>query len=141
MSRAATSLGVPVAMAERRLVKRGIPLKNARPRIVGTDKEKKLCDMLLQGESRKAIAHALELRAAFIKDFLATRPELKAAWEAAHLHNQRELHRQQFASVLQQYPGWPIKTIRLMPGNGFQWLYNNDIEWLREVLTAIWRRC
>jgi hypothetical protein len=140
VSRAATSLGIPVAIAARRLVKRGVQLKNARPRIVGTDKEKELCEMLLQGRPRKAIAQSLGLRSAFIKDFLATRPELKAAWETAHFHNQRELHRQQFASVLQQYPGLPIKKIRLMPGNGFQWLYNNDIEWLREVLPAIWRR-
>lgn len=140
VNKAATSLGVPVAMAVRRLVKSGIVLKNARPRIVGSDKEKMLCDLLLQGKSRKAIADALGLRPAFIKDFLATRPELKAAWGVAHFHNQRDRHRQLLTSVLQQYPDLPVKTIRRLPGNGFQWLYNNDRDWLQEVLPAIWKR-
>jgi len=38
------------------------------------------------------------------------------------------------------HPGLPIKTIRRLPKNGSQWLYNNDREWLQEVLPAIWKR-
>jgi hypothetical protein len=82
----------------------------------------------------------LSIRAGFIKDYLFLRPELARKWKEAYLDRQRSDHRKAFLAVLSDNPGLPIKKIRRLPGNGFQWLYNNDLEWLRSVLPAIWRR-
>lgn len=140
VSRAAEVVGVPVTMATRCLDKQGIQRRDRRPRIIGTDKEKQLREMLHKGLSRRDIADVVGVRPAFIKDFLATRPELKELWVDAYRLRLRDHHRQQLTAALQQYPDLPIKTIRRLPGNGFQWLYNNDREWLQEVLPAIWKR-
>lgn len=96
--------------------------------------------MLLEGQNRSEIARVLSLRPAFIKDYLAQHPELKVQWETAHAAKETEKHRTQLLAVLNAHPGLPIKTIRRLPQNGFQWLYNNDREWLKEILPAIWKR-
>lgn len=140
VNRAATIIGVPVTQAARTLDKKGIHRPDRRPRVVGTAKEKQLQEMLREGLERKEIAQTVGVRPAFIKDYLATRPELKTVWEQAYHFNQRVLHRHQFKTALQQSPDLPIKSIRRLPGNGFQWLYNNDREWLQEILPAIWKR-
>lgn len=140
VNRAAAVVGVPVTMATRCLDKRGIQRRDRRPRIIGTVKEKQLREMLYKGFHRREIADAVGVRPAFIKDFLATRPELKAIWAVANRLRLRDHHRQQLTAALQEYPDLPIKTIRRLPGNGFQWLYNHDREWLQGVLPAIWKR-
>ena len=140
VSRAAAAVGVPVTLATRYLDKRRVQRQDRRPRIVGTGKEEQLREMLCSGLSRKEISDAVGVRPAYIKDFLATRPELKALWADAYRNRQRDQHRQQLMTAMKQNPSLPIKAIRRLPGNGFQWLYNNDKEWLAEVLPAIWRR-
>lgn len=141
VSRAAAKVGVPATLASRHLDKLGIQRRDRRPRIIGTDKEKQLRELLHEGRSRKEIALAVGVRQAFIKDFLAVRPDLKEIWAEAYYRCQRDLRRQQLTAALQQHPDLRIKTIRRLPGNGFQWLYNNDRDWLQEVLPAIWKRC
>jgi hypothetical protein len=96
--------------------------------------------MLSDGRTRTEIAESLTLRPAFIKDYLAQRPELKIQWEIANTARETEKHRAQLLNALEAHPGMPIKTIRRLPKNGFQWLYNNDKKWLQEVLPTIWKR-
>ena len=107
---------------------------------MGTPRENQLCEMLREGHTRTEIAKSLTLRPTFIKDDLAQRPELKSQWAAAYTARETEKHRAQLLVALNAHPGLPIKAIRRLPKNGFQWLYNNDREWLQEVLPAIWKR-
>lgn len=140
VTRAASTLGISVTNASKFLDKRASVPREHRPRIVGTAKEDQLCRLLRQGLSRKEISASLGLRLNFIKDYLSLRPELRHRWEEAHRQRRREIHREQLLTMLEAYPGLPIKAIRRLPNNGFQWLYNNDIKWLRETLPAIWKR-
>jgi hypothetical protein len=140
VSSAAEILNIPAGEALAHLNRRTDVSRVRRPHIVGTLREKQLRDMLLEGENRSEITRVLSLRPAFIKDYLAQHPELKVQWETAHAAKETEKHRAQLLAVLNAYPGMPIKTIRRLPQNGFQWLYNNDRDWLREVLPAIWKR-
>lgn len=140
VNRAASTLGVSVTSATRFLDKRASVPREHRPRIVGTAKEVQLCRLLRQGLPRKEISVSVGIRRAFIKDYLSLRPELRSRWKEAHRQRQRKMHREQLLTILQAYPGLPIKAIRRLPNNGFQWLYNNDIKWLREILPAIWKR-
>ena len=139
VSSAAKMLGIPIPQAIRHMTVAGGKYQR-RSRIVGTSKEAELVSRLNSGESRQFIAATLCIRTSFIKDYLATRPELKRSWQAANFMFERDKHRKQLLSTLAAHPGLPIKKIRLVPGNGFQWLLNNDREWLREQLPAIWHR-
>lgn len=136
----AQSMGIPVTQATRTLDKLGAEGRIRRPRIVGTARERELCKLLSDGQSRAHISSALCVRPAFIKDYLSTRQALKHQWADAYARRQREHYRRRLTEVLRTHPDLPIKAIRRLPGNGFQWLYNHDREWLREVLPAIWKR-
>ena len=140
VSSAASALNIPAEVALAHLHRRTDVERRRRPHIVGTPRENQLREMLSEGRTRTEIAESLSLRRAFIKDYLAQRPELKAEWQAANRARETEAHRAQLLAVLNAHPGMPIKTIRRMPRNGFQWLYNNDREWLQAVLPAIWKR-
>lgn len=136
---ASSTLELPVVQAVRYLQRHGVPYRKRR-RIVRGDKEPALVALLMQGVDRGEIASKLGIRRSFIKDYLATRPLLKSAWEAAAFARERASHRERFLGVLRENPGLPVKRIRLVPKNGFQWLYNNDRDWLEEQLPAIWRQ-
>lgn len=137
---AAGVLNIPAGEALAHLNHKNDVSRSRRPHIVGTPREIQMRRMLNEGSSRSEIAKALSLRSGFIKDYLARHSELKAHWERAHTAKELEKRRAQFMATLSSNPGVPIKTIRRMPKNSFQWLYNNDREWLQTVLPAIWKR-
>jgi hypothetical protein len=139
VNKAAQELGVPTGQATKYLDKVGIN-REKRPRIVGTEKEARLRKLLSDGVERGEIAEELSIRPSLIKDYLAAHPELASEWKTKYLTKHRARYREHFLKVLSDHPGLPIKTIRRIPGNGFQWLYINDLEWLRSMLPAIWRR-
>lgn len=135
----AQAIGAPVTQLVRYVQKEGIEY-STRSRIVGSDVEPELIALLKTGRTRSSIALRLGIRRTFIKDYLADRPMLKAEWEEQHRDRLRSSHRLRFTRTLARNPGVPIKKIRLLPKNGFQWLYNNDREWLLKVLPALWKR-
>ena len=139
VSSAAKMLDIPIPQAVRYMDAAGAKYQR-RLRIVGTSKEAKLVNRLTCGESRQSIASNVGIGTSFIKDYLATRLELKQRWQTENFMHKRDEHRQQLLSTLAAHPELPIKKIRLIPGNGFQWLLNNDREWLQQQLPAIWRR-
>lgn len=135
----ASQLGVPVKQAIRLLNRFNTPYLR-KPRIVGTSKEAVLEQALRAGKHRTEICRELGVRNDFIKDYLASRPELRSTWESMHAARLKQEYRDRFLAVLAENPTLPIKIIRRLPGNGFQWLYNNDRDWLREILPSIWKR-
>jgi len=136
---AAKILDISVKQATRHLESQKIEFKR-RPRIVGTYTEKQLIEMLKRGESRRQIIQTLGIRASFIKDYLAKEPELKKSWEDIHFLRKRDEFRDQFLKTLAAFPTMPIRQLKRIPGNGFQWLYNNDRNWLKLHLPAIWNK-
>lgn len=140
LNQAAPLVGTSVSVAAKFIDKAGSIQRERRPHIVGTEKEYLMRRLLDEGMPRAEIAREVGIRRGFIKDYFANHPDQKVRWEEAHLARQRTAHRTQFATLLDANPGLSIKAIRLLPKNGFQWLYNNDREWLREILPAIWKR-
>nr|WP_294864480.1 TnsD family Tn7-like transposition protein [uncultured Pseudogulbenkiania sp.] len=139
VNRAAAAVGVSVSSATKFLDRHGIT-HSRRPRIVGSDRETQLIQLLKLGLDRREIAQRTGVRQAFIKDYLACHTDLRDLWRKENKIKQRGLHRKQLMTTLQNNPELPIKSIRLLPSNGFQWIYNHDRAWLQEILPAIWKR-
>ncbi|MCP5296731.1 MAG: hypothetical protein H6952_04510, partial [Zoogloeaceae bacterium] len=89
------------------------------------------------GKARQEISSELCIRTGFIKDYLANHPQIKSAWVQAWREKQRKSYRKHFLGVLKDNPGIPMNQIKRISGNGFQWLYRNDKEWLTENLPTV----
>lgn len=139
VQKAAMALDTSTTSAIRFLDKNCIN-RERRPHIIGTDKEKRLCLLLAQGRPRKEIAEAVGVRRTFIKNYLSLHPEQRNQWDSEKRQKDTRTHRQHFLKALRDHPELPIKTIRRLPQNGFQWLYNNDLEWLRSILPGLFHR-
>lgn len=131
-------LEIPTAQGLKVLKKVGVS-HHQRPRV--TPEIKRALEKLLQaGTCREEIVKRLGVRKSFIKDYLAELPELRAQWEKALAVGRAARYREHFLKVLDENPGVPIKRIRRISGNGFEWLYRNDREWLIENQPGIWHR-
>lgn len=136
---ASNQIGVSPTMAIRFLEKSGTSFER-RARVLTPELRQRLDEMLRCGERRDEIAKTLSIRTGYIKNYLTQNKELKAAWSTANQQKVLNQYRKRFLQVLCDNPGVPIKRIRRMPMNGFQWLFRNDREWLEKHLPAIWHR-
>jgi hypothetical protein len=136
----ATSVGnelnVPSLKAVPNLKTRGEG-SGCQPRVLTLELKMRLHALLFAGKDRKEIVAELGVRGAFIKDYLAKQPALRSAWLDANMRNKKANYRKSFLSVLDTYPGVPIKKIRRIKGNGFDWLYRHDLDWLRIHLPSM----
>lgn len=78
VSSAAGTLNIPAEEALAHLNRRNDVVRPRSPHIVGTPLENQLREVLREGGTRTEIAESLSLRPAFIKDYLARHPKLKA---------------------------------------------------------------
>ncbi len=136
---ACRELGIQTAQGIRQLKKERVAYRR-RPRILTDEVSKALEDLLRAGADRGEIALQLGVRKSFIRDYLVGKRELHAAWKQAAAAERAIRYRSHFLRVLEDNPGVPIKRIRNIRGNGFEWLYRNDRAWLAENLPGIWRR-
>lgn len=139
VSRAAREVGINLQLALALLKEQDVSYK-ARPRIIGTAREKHLVLCLERGDDPNEIARELSVRRSFIKDYLAARPGLRAIADVANLARRRDWYRSRFQNILADNPSLPIKRIRREMNSGFEWLYRNDREWLEAALPGIWHR-
>lgn len=139
VNQASQLLGIDPARAIALLVEMEVPYET-RPRIVGTEIERKLVERLETGEEPALVSSTLSIRRGFIRDYLATRPELRRRHSEKLFCARREAYRTKFLKILASNPSLPIKRIRRETDSGFEWLYRNDRDWLAENLPGIWHR-
>lgn len=133
---AAAELGVSVTQATKYLKKNNVPYKS-RARIVNTEKEAALNLALRSGKERAEICKQLGIRRAYIKDYLAKHPDLKAHWAEARQAQLITRYRKNFISLLNANLGVPVKRLKKIPGNGIQWLQRHDRRWLEDNLPVL----
>ncbi len=136
---ASNEVGVTATTAIRFLKRSGIPYER-RPRVLTSELKRRLDEMIRRGDQRDDIAKALSIRTSYIKNYLTQNKALRDAWIVANHEKICLSYRAHFLRVLQDNPGVPIKRIRRIPKNGFEWLYRNDRAWLEVNLPGIWRR-
>lgn len=135
---AAKQLGLPVGQATRYLKNEGVEYRR-RPRVLNSDMETILRELLNSGEDRERIASTLGIRKCFIREYLAQHPALRAAWLKAHEAKKIESYRTHFRQLLSEHPNTTIKKLKQIPGSGIQWLARHDKEWLEASLTSLWK--
>ena len=108
VNKAAQELGVSTGQAVKYLDSVGLEHEK-RPRVVGTEKEARLQQLLSDGVEREKIAQELSIRPSFIKDYLAAHPEQASEWAKKQLAKRQALYRERFLKVLSDHPGLPIK--------------------------------
>jgi len=98
----------------------------------------KVRNKLKRGALKKNIVDTIDISLVSLNRLLASEPELLEAWQSAlHKINQKK-YRKSFLKTVRVNPGLPIKQIRKIPGNGYQWLYMHDREWLIEHIPSLW---
>jgi len=135
---AAKELCIPVGQAVRVLKMDGVAY-NKRPRVLDPQKESQLKTLLESGEEREVIASTLNIKKTFIKDYLARHPTLRDTWIAEHLKNNIDKFREKFRALLQEHPDLSVKKLKLLPGNGIQWLCRHDRIWIERQLPSLWQ--
>jgi hypothetical protein len=69
---------------------------------------------------------------------ISSEPHLRQQWLDARETVARAQNRKRFLALIRHHPGTPVKALRQMPGNGYDWLYRHDWQWLAEHLPSLW---
>lgn len=135
----ASSIGLTTGVIVRFAKQSGIEYRR-RPRLLTKEKEFELNRLLADGEKLPNIAKVLDLSVKYIRAYLTLHPDLRKIFQIRMKGRDKLIRRLQFMNIMDINPNLPIKRIRKIPGNGFEWLYRNDIEWLKQYLPKIWSR-
>lgn len=139
VSAAAAQAGISVGTAIRYIKKAGVAYRR-RPRRLTAAIERQLKIAFEAGASMAAIAKELSLSEKYIRAYLADKPDLREHYRKLLQEINRQQRRKHFLEVLNSNVGVPIKRIRRITGNGFEWLLRNDLDWLRDQLPGVWHR-
>jgi hypothetical protein len=135
---AARELGVTTTTGVRWAKIAGISY-TPRTKTLTDDVLNKVRALLCAGNEKSAVLAKTRISAVSLNRLISSEPDIKHTWDTARAAKAQEKYRQRFLAILKRHPGLPMQEIRKKPGNGFQWLYRNDREWLIEHLPAIWR--
>ena len=80
----------------------------------------------MDGATKEAVMSATDISCVSLNRMMSPDPALGKAWRAARTRRIREVHRVQFLDLVKHYRGTPVKVLRKIPGNEYQWLDRND---------------
>jgi transposase len=137
VSAAARSVGVTTSTGVRWAKRAGIDFVR-RPKVWSEGRLRDVRTLLSLGLSKLEVQRRTGMSAVSLNRLLSSEPETSSAWRAAREAQIRTESRRSFLALVAAHPGWPVKAIRAIPGNGYAWLYRHDRAWLSEHLPAIW---
>ena len=91
-----------------------------------------------RGVDRIQIAGQTGMSIVSVNRLFSSDPKLGEQWRAVRFEKARKDNRKRFLAVRRRHPGLPVKYLRRIPGNGYQWLYRHDREWLVANLPSLW---
>lgn len=133
LNKAAQTLGISVQRAINWAKKNNITYQQ-RPHKANSVLQSSIDRFLNEGTSRAAISTALNVSRKWITSYLARHPDQRQKWIEANRANEIGNRRSQLLELLAAHPAASQKEIRSIPGNPFQWLKRNDLDWLKENL-------
>lgn len=133
ITRAAHRCGISIDTATTWAQQNNISFKR-RPKVIGPSLEQKIKKLLNDGLDRDGVANENGVSRQAVDRILYSHPALMEAWSKACRLRKIRQYRTRFLRLMVEHPGLSIKEIRSIPGNGFQWLYRHDSEWLATKL-------
>ncbi len=134
--KAAQQVGISTTTATQWAKRNGIPYTR-RTQSLDEHLLKSVRQQLRQGLTKVEIISTAPITRCSLNRLLAAEPELASAWQAARHRIDRRRYRQNWRSLMQRHPGLATKHLRKMPGNGYQWLYRHDRDWLTRNLPGL----
>jgi hypothetical protein len=133
LNKAAGTLGISVQHAIDWAKKNNLTYQK-RPRKTNSALQSNIDRLLKEGASRAAISKALNVSRKWITSYLARHPDQRQKWIEVNHTNEISNRRSQLLALLAAHPAASQKEIRSIPGNPFQWLKRNDLDWLKKNL-------
>lgn len=134
---AAGELGVSVTTGVRWATLENIPFtrrtKTLDPKLL--DRVRKL---LRRGLPKTEVIAKSSISSVSLNRMISSEPHLRQQWLDACETITRAQNRKRFLALIRRHPGAPVKALRQMPGNGYDWLYRHDRQWLAEHLPSLW---
>jgi transposase len=93
---------------------------------------------LRRGVTKEEVSRTCGISAVSLNRLLSSEPALAEEWRKARTAIMRTANRAQFLRAIRSHPGWTIKQLRRLRGNGYMWLYRHDREWLLHHLPGMW---
>jgi hypothetical protein len=137
ISAASMKVGVTTATGVRWATANGISF-TARPKTLTPTLLNRVRRLLRAGHAKTEIQRRTGITAVSLNRLISSEPEAAEAWRSACFQKDLDLNRQRFLKVVGRHPGWPVKSLRQIPGNGYMWLYRNDRQWLVDHLPSLW---
>lgn len=95
---------------------------------------------LLDGATKQEVVERTGISTVSLTRLISSEPALRGEWLRIRRERLRTTYRQRFLDLVRDHPGLPVKVLRRIPGNGYQWLYRHDRQWLIENLPSLWKR-
>jgi len=134
---AAKKIGIDITTATQ-WAKQSGKTYTSRAKILNENKLEQIRNLLAQGKAKNEVAELGGVSLVTVNRILAADFDLKMRWENAQRDIKRKRYRKAFMATVDKHPGVPVKLLRHIPGNGYQWLYRHDRKWLSEHLPALW---
>lgn len=130
---AAKKLGVSVTTAVVWAQLLGIQFTK-RPKLLNEKMLSRIRELLRKGTNKIEICKSTGASIVSLNRILRCEHELAKNYRSSLFSIKRKEFRANFSDLIKNNPGKPVKFIRLIPGNGYQWLYRHDRIWLRDNL-------
>jgi transposase len=137
LTSAATEVGVSTSTGVRWAKVLGLPYtaraKSLKPQILDAVRA-----CLRRGATKEEVCRTCAISAVSLNRLLSSEPALAEEWRKARTATARAENRAQFLQAIRSHPGWTVKQLRQLQGNGYMWLYRHDREWLLQNLPSMW---
>lgn len=139
VSAAAAKVGVTTSTGVRWAKLLGIPF-TSRAKRLSAPILSKVRALLRAGLDKSDVIEQGAITSVSLNRLISAEPNVAQAWRSARHAAAMDANRTLFTRAINEHPGWTIKQLRSLPGNGFMWLYRHDREWLLEHMPAIWHK-
>ena len=133
---ASQAAGVSTTTGLQWAAKVGYPIRR-RPKKLKPATLEQVRTLLALGLPKVDVARTAGISAVTLSRFLARDQALDEIWMVARLSGLRELNRNRLTGCIESRPGVPIGVIRKLGASGYQWLYRNDRDWLRQKIAVL----
>lgn len=138
-SAAGALLGVSKQVAIGIAFREGMPIKR-KPKKLHGPLLREVVSLVRKGLPLKDIALQSGIARITVNRMISSDPDLAQAWKTSRYLILRKQMRLAFLKTIGRHPDAAVKQIRLIPGNGYMWLYRHDKAWLKENLPAMWSK-